>query len=49
MDITVEGKTIKVVFNIVDIRPTKDIILRRLWYKDYNLDIDWKGDGYLRL
>ena len=30
IDIIVEGKTIKVVFNIVDIGPIKDIILKRL-------------------
>ena len=40
IDITVEGKTTKVVFNIVDIGPIKDMILRRLWHEDYNLDID---------
>jgi hypothetical protein len=30
LDITVEGKTIKVIFDIVDIGSKKDIILRRL-------------------
>ena len=48
MDITVEGKTIKVVFNIVDMGPIKDMILGRLWHKDYNPDIDWKRDSHLR-
>jgi hypothetical protein len=43
----VVGKNTQVVFDIVDIGPEKDIILGYLWYKDYNLDISWKGDGYL--
>ena len=44
----VEGKTISVVFDIIDMGPTKDMILGRLWYKDYNPDIDWTDGGYLR-
>jgi hypothetical protein len=37
-----------VVFNIVDIGPKKDIILGRLWYRNYNPNIDWKGGGHLQ-
>ena len=48
LSITVEGKTIEVIFDIIDIGPKKDIILGRPWHRIYNPDISWKGGGHLR-
>ncbi|KAL2125802.1 hypothetical protein VTI74DRAFT_2712 [Chaetomium olivicolor] len=48
LDIEVEGKTTQVVFDIVDMGPDKDMILGRPWHREYDPDIDWKGDGHLR-
>ena len=48
LDITVEGKTTKVVFDIVDMGSKKDMILGRPWHRDYDPDISWKGGGHLR-
>ena len=48
LDITVEGKTTKVIFDIVDMGRKKDMILGRPWHKEYDPDISWKGGGHLR-
>lgn len=48
LDITVLGKTTKVIFDIVDMGPEKDMILGQPWHEDYNPDIDWKDGGHLR-
>ena len=48
LDITVEGKTTTVIFDIVDMGSKKDMILGRLWHKEYDSDISWKGGGHLR-
>ena len=47
IDITIVGKTIVVIFSIIDIGNNKDIILGLLQYKDYNLDISQKNSSYL--
>ena len=47
LNIIVEGKTIEVTFDIIDIGPKKDIILGRLWHRIYDPDISWKGGGHL--
>ena len=48
LDVIVEGKTTKVIFDIVDMGPKKDMILGRLWHEGYDPDISWKGGGHLR-
>ena len=48
LDITVEGKTTQVVFDIADMGPKKDMILGLPWHQDYDPDISWKGGGHLR-
>ncbi|KAK4182035.1 hypothetical protein QBC35DRAFT_350396, partial [Podospora australis] len=48
LDITVAGKTTKVVFDLVDMDGRKDMILGHPWHEDYDPDISWKGGGHLR-
>lgn len=42
------GKTAQVTFDIIDIGPDKDAILRLLGHQDYALDISYKDGGHLR-
>ena len=48
LDITVEGKTTRVISDSVDIGPKKDMILGRPWHRTNDPDISWKGGGHLR-
>ena len=48
LPITVKGKTVEVSFDIIDMRPSKDMILGHPWHTVYDPDTSWKDGGHLR-
>lgn len=47
LDVTVEGKTTKLLFDLVNMDGKKDMMLGHPWHEIYDPDISWKGGGHL--